>query len=87
LARVDSDAKLRVAEIQGANDQKIQALQTALDDLSHMLEEKTKALAGEKSPSSTTSYNSRNILSKFKVLVASQGGCHVYTPPAIQPAK
>ncbi len=35
-----SDTKLRVVEIQGANDQKIQALQTALDDLSRALEEK-----------------------------------------------
>jgi hypothetical protein len=32
--------------IQGANDQKIQALQTALAGLSRTLEEKTKALAG-----------------------------------------
>jgi len=30
----------RVAEIQGANDQKIGALQTSLDDLSRALEEK-----------------------------------------------
>jgi len=36
-----------MAEIQGANDQKIQALQGALDELSRALDEKTKGLAGE----------------------------------------
>jgi len=36
-----------VAEIQGANDQKIGALQAALNGLSRTLEEKTKGLAGE----------------------------------------
>ncbi len=41
-----SDTKLRVAEIQGANDQKIGALQTALDGLSRTLEEKTKGAPG-----------------------------------------
>lgn len=39
VTRIDSDAKLRVAEIQ--------SLQTALDDLSLALDEKTKGLAGE----------------------------------------
>jgi hypothetical protein len=34
--------------------QKIGALQAALDDLSRTLEERIKALAGEKLPSSTT---------------------------------
>ena len=46
-ARSNKRCARGMAEIQGANDQKIGALQTALDDLSRTLEEKTKGLAGE----------------------------------------